>query len=157
MRLMLRTLALLRHGLASGQSYDAELLPEGSAYLVRLAARLAAEGWKPAAILTSPYVRARASAAVLARALDCDAPPWVLHALAPESEPDAALAAITAAAPLATPVLVVAHMPLVGRLSQELVGEDLAFSPGTFVEIAREGEGVARLIRRIGPRDLVGS
>jgi phosphohistidine phosphatase len=153
---MLRTLALLRHGLASGQAAGAELLPEGAAYLRRLGAKLAREGWCPAAILTSPYVRARDSAAVLAGALGCDVPRITLGELIPEAEPEAALAAILAAAPLATPVLVVAHLPLVGRLAQELVGDDPGFSPGTWVEIARDGDGEARLIRRIGPNDLAG-
>jgi phosphohistidine phosphatase len=154
---MLRTLALLRHGLSAGQSPDAALLPEGAAYLRRLGAKLAAEHWQPAAIFTSPYVRARESAAVLASALGCEAPHVTLRALVPEGEPADALAAIAAAAPDAASVLVVSHMPLVGRLAQELVGEDLAFSPGTFVEIAREGEANARLVRRIGPRDMAGA
>jgi phosphohistidine phosphatase len=153
---MLRTLALLRHGLAGGQAAGSDLLPEGAAYLRRLAVKLEAEGWQPAVVLTSPYLRARASAAVLTGALGCKAPLVALDELVPEAEPDAALAAIHAAAPLATPVLVVAHLPLVGRIAQELVGEDPGFSPGTWVEIAREGDGTARLIRRIGPKDLAG-
>jgi phosphohistidine phosphatase len=153
---MHRILALLRHGLASGQSAGSELLPEGAAYLRRLGAKLAAEGWRPAAILTSPYLRARASAAVLAGALGCDAVGVALDELVPEGDPDAALAAIGAAVPLASPLLVVAHLPLVGRLAQELVGEDPGFSPGTLVEIARNGDGTARLLRRIGPQDLAG-
>jgi len=153
---MLRILALLRHGLSDGSGSDAALLPEGAALLVRLGAKLAAEGWKPAAILTSPYRRARESAAVLARALDCVAPVAAVDELVPEGDPVEALAAIAAAAPVASPALVVGHMPLVGRIALELVGDDPGFSPGTFVEIAREGTGVARLLRRVGPRDLAG-
>ena len=68
-----------------------------------------------------------------------------------------ALEAITAAAPLETPVLVVAHLPLLGRLAHELVGEDPSFSPGTLVEIAHEGAGHSRLLRRLGPREVSGS
>lgn len=153
---MLRILALLRHGLASGQSPDAELLPEGVAYLRRLAEKLEREGWRPEQVLCSPYARARDSALVIAIALGCAAPPTMLDELLPEAEPDEALAAITAAAPLAEHVLVVSHLPLVGRLAAELVGEDPGFSPGTLVEIACEGEGPARLVRRVGPRDLAG-
>ena len=74
----------------------------------------------------------------------------------PDSEPDEALRAIADAAPLDSPVLVVSHLPLVGRLTQELIGDDPGFSPGTFVEIVREGDGPARLLRRVGPRDLEG-
>ena len=153
---MLRVLALLRHGLASGQARSAPLLPEGTAYLRRLGAVLRAEHWRPGVILTSPYVRASDSAAILALTLGCTRAPQALEELAPEIEPALALAAILAADPQATPILVVSHLPLVGRLAHELLGEDPGFSPGTFVEIEREGSGVARLIRHIRPRDLAG-
>lgn len=154
MHFMLRNLALLRHGLASGQGPDAGLLPEGTAYLRRLGERLESEGWRPAAVVTSPYRRARESAMVIAAALGALTQIQVLEELAPEAEPDAAIAAILDRVPFATPVLVVTHLPLVGRLAQELVGEDPGFSPGTFVEIVHEGDGDARLLRRIGPREL---
>ena len=115
---MLRSLALLRHGLAAGQRTAAALLPEGAAYLEWLGVKLAARGSNPPRILTSPYVRARASAVVLARALGCDVPHVVLRELAPESRSGPGAGRASAPhAPAATPVLVVAHMPLVGRLS----------------------------------------
>ncbi|MEQ1832231.1 MAG: histidine phosphatase family protein [Candidatus Eisenbacteria bacterium] len=152
---MIRVLALLRHGLAAGQAPNAELLPEGAAYLRRLGAMLRAEGWAPAAVLTSPYDRARTSAVVMIESLGLSRTPQVLDELVPEGEPSDALAAITAAAPLDSPVLVVAHLPLLGRLVHELVGDDPSFSPGTFVELAREGDSHTRLLRRIGPRDIV--
>lgn len=151
---MVRNLALLRHGIAAGQGADAGLLPEGTAYLRRLGERLEAEGWRPAAVATSPYRRARESAMVVAAALGSLTEIHVLPELSPDNEPEVALAAITRRMPLATPVLVVTHLPLVGRLAQELVGDDPGFAPGTFVEIVREGEGDARLLRRIGPNDL---
>lgn len=153
---MIRSLALLRHGLASGQAPEAALLPEGGAYLRRLAAVLEAGGWRPKRVLSSPYVRARESAAIMLGALSLALPVELLPDLIPESEPDEALRAIAEAAPLDSPVLVVSHLPLVGRISQELIGDDPGFSPGTFVEILREGEGPARLLRRVGPRDLDG-
>ncbi len=151
---MLRILALLRHGLAGGQGPDAGLLPEGSRYLRHLGQRLEAAGWRPAAVVTSPYRRARETALLVTGMLGGAVEPHVLDELVPEAEPRVALAAILARVPLATPVLVVSHLPLVGRLAQELIGEDPGFSPGTFVEIVREGDGGARLLRRIGPRDL---
>jgi len=151
---MLRVLALLRHGLAAGQAADSRLLPEGRAYLERLGAKLEAEGWRPAAVLTSPYARAKESAAVLVRALGAEVPSRALDELVPEGDAEVALEAVTAAAPLATPVLVVAHMPLLGQMALELVGEAPGFSPGTLVEIAREGQGGGRLLRRIGPQDM---
>ena len=151
---MLRVLALLRHGLASGQDADAPLQPEGEAYLRRLGAKLESEGWQPDAILASPLLRAQDTAAIVANAVGAEAPRQSLRTLLPETDPEAALAAILAAAPLANRILVVAHMPLLGRMTQELIGDDPGFSPGTLVEIAREGDGVARLLRRVGPRDV---
>lgn len=152
---MIRVLALLRHGLAAGQTPNSELLPDGAVYLRRLGAMLRAEGWAPAAVLTSPYVRAQASAHVMVESLGLTLTPTVLEALVPESEPADALAAIQAAEPESALVLVVAHLPLLGRFAHELLGEDPTFSPGTLVEIAREGDGHSRLLRRIGPRDIV--
>lgn len=153
---MLRSLALLRHGLATGQAPTAALLPEGGVYLRRLAAVLVADGWAPKRVLCSPYVRARESAEIMVRAMSLTVPIEVVGDLIPESEPDDALRAIADAAPLDSPVLVVSHLPLVGRIAQELIGDDPTFSPGTFVEIVREGDGPARLLRRVGPRDLDG-
>ena len=49
---------------------------------------------------------------------------------------------------------IVRLVAVAGLLAQELVGDDPGFSPGTLVEIAREGNGVARVLRRIGPRDV---
>ena len=156
LQLMIRNLALLRHGLANGQGPEAGLLPEGRAYLQRLARRLESEGWRPEAIVTSPYRRARESAQVLSESLGVGTETHVLQDLVPDADPDEALAAIRLAVPVATPVLIVTHLPLVGLLMQELTGDDESFSPGTFVEVAREGDGVARRLRRIGPRDLNG-
>ena len=151
---MLRVLALLRHGLAAGQDADARLLPEGEAYLRRLGAKLETEGWRPAAILASPHARALESATIVAGTVGCELRPRTLAELVPEADPEIALEAIIAAAPLAAHILVVGHQPLLGLLAQELVGDDPGFSPGTLVEIAREGNGVARVLRRIGPRDV---
>lgn len=152
---MIRVIGLMRHGLATGQAPEAALLPEGADYLRRLAAKLDRESWPhPPVVLSSPYRRARESAQVMVEALHLTAAITLLDELIPESEPAEALAAILAAAPTASPLLVVSHLPLVGRLSMELTGEDPGFSPGTFVEIVREGEGAARLLRKLGPRDI---
>jgi len=153
---MIRTVALLRHGLASGQGPDAALLPEGAEQLRRLADRLEQEGWRPMLVVSSPYRRARESALLVASTLQVATTLQVLPDLVPESDPDEALDAVQAAGPLATPILVVSHLPLVGLLAEHLVGEDPGFPPGTFVEIAREGDGGSRLLRRIAPRDLNG-
>src|SRR5262249_44480912 len=151
---MLRTLALLRHGLASGQGPDATLVPEGVRQMERLSAALRAGAWRPDVVLSSPYARALESARTLARGVGCEAPPVVLHELLPEREPLEAMQAIDAAAPGVASILVVSHLPLVGRLAFELTHQEVAFSPGTFAELRRDGEGHARLVRRIAPQEL---
>ena len=151
---MIRLIALVRHGLASGQDPEAALLPEGAEQLHRLGALLEGQGWRAQAVLTSPYRRARESAEVLARMIAPGAEVRVLDELMPDTEPDEAVAAVLRAAPLESPVLLVSHLPLVARFAEELLGENLAFSPATFVEIVRDGDGASRLLRRLGPRDL---
>jgi phosphohistidine phosphatase SixA len=151
---MPRTLALLRHGRAAGQGPDAVLTPEGAQQLEKVAAVLKAEGWRPAAMFVSPYSRALESARVFAAALGLGKPAAVLEELIPESEPVEALAAIDAAAPGHASILVVSHMPLVARIANELTGEDLSFTPATFVEIADQGDGQVRLVRRLSPEEM---
>ena len=153
---MIRIFALLRHGLASGQGPHAALLPEGAVELRRLAALLAAENWRPEAVVTSPYRRAQESAEIMVAALAPESDIHVLRELRPDVDPEEALDAVLTVLPLASPILLVSHLPLVARIAGELVGEEPAFSPGTLVEIARDGAGPARIVRRIGPRDLPG-
>jgi len=148
---MVRALALLRHGLASGQGPDAALVPQGTRQIERLASALRAEGWRPDLVLSSPYARALESARTLAGGVGYEAPPLVLHELLPESEPLDALQAIDAAAPGVASILVVSHLPLVGRLTFELTHQEVPFSPGTFVELRHDSDGLARLVRRIAP------
>lgn len=151
---MLRTLALLRHGRATGQGFDAPLAPEGVRQLQRLASSLRAEGWRPDVILTSPLARARASARSIAAGLGVASPPVVVDELAPDHEPIDALAAIDAAALQRTTILVVSHLPLVARIALELTGEEVSFAPATLAEIADGGDGTARLVRRVSAEDL---
>ena len=91
---MIRVIALVRHGLASGQGPEAALLPEGTEQLRRLGALLGDQGWAAEAVLTSPYLRARESAEVLARMIAPGAEVRVLDELMPDSEPDEAVAAV---------------------------------------------------------------
>lgn len=151
---MVRILALLRHGQASGQGPDASLTPQGAQQIQRLAAALRAEAWRPAAIFASPLARAKESARTFAAGVGAEQQAIVLHELAPDSEPVDALQAIDAAASGRTPILVVSHLPLVGRIAHELTGQEVPFTPATFVEIADEGNGEARLVRRLSPDEL---
>ncbi|HEV2105707.1 MAG TPA: histidine phosphatase family protein [Candidatus Eisenbacteria bacterium] len=149
------TLALLRHGRATGQGPDAPLTPEGETQVRRLAAHLAREGWRPAAAFTSPYRRARATAELVLAAVAPGLAPRTLAELTPESEPGDALAALRRAGLPAGAVLVVAHLPLLGRLAQHLAGGDAEFGPGTLAEFELAEAG-ARLMRRIAAADLTG-
>jgi len=150
----MRTLALLRHGRATGQGPDAPLMPQGIEQLHKLAAALKAEGWRPAAMLSSPFTRALDSARALAVGLGIAPSPIVLQALIPDSEPLDALNAIDAAAPGSPSILVVSHLPLVARIANELLGEEIGFTPATLVEIADSGDGRAKLVRRLSPDEL---
>jgi phosphohistidine phosphatase SixA len=151
---MLRTLALLRHGRAAGQGPDAPLTPQGVDQLQRLAAVLKAEGWQPAAILSSPLLRALDSARTFAAGIGGAPSPVVVHELSPDKEPLAALRAIDAAAPKERSILVVSHLPLVARIANELTGEEISFTPATLVEIADQGDGTARVVRRVSAEEL---
>ena len=151
---MLRTLALLRHGRAAGQGPDAQLTPEGVQQLQRIAEALRAMGWRPDVILVSPLARAQASARTIAAGLGIASSPVVVPELIPDSEPFDALKGIDAAAPKSASILVVSHLPLVARIAAELTGQEVSFTPATFVEIAHEGEEGARLVRRLSPEDL---
>ena len=151
---MLLTLALLRHGRATGQGAAARLTPEGEAHLARLGTRLANEGWSPDAVFTSPFVRARASAQLVLARIAPALAPIVLDELTPETPPQKAIAALLAARRNAGRVVAVAHLPLLGLLAEQLTGQDPGFLPGTFVEIELASESSGRLLRRIGPEDL---
>lgn len=148
-------IALLRHGRATGQSPDAELMPEGAAYLERLAARLARDGWRPAAACASPYRRARESARIVLARLAPGSAAAEARALIPEANPDAAVDDLLARATESEPLLAVSHLPLVARVAFALSGDDVEFLPGSFAEFevdpaTREG----RLVRRLGPEEL---
>lgn len=151
---MSRTLVLMRHGLASGQSPDATLIPEGETQVRRLGRLLAREGWTPSHVVTSPYLRAQQTVAALLAELGSSAPIEALPELVPDAEPDDALEAILNATPDAACVLAVAHLPLLDRLLYQVTDEIPGFSPGTFVELTLEGPRRGRIARRIAARDL---
>jgi phosphohistidine phosphatase len=149
------TLGFIRHGRATGQGPDSDLLPEGAAYVATLGRRLAREGWKPLDAFTSPYLRARETARIVLGEMASDVVPHVLHELTPDQAPSRALDALLAHRLPAGRVLVVAHMPLLGRLTDELTDEPQEFYPGTFVEIQLDAEKRRGwLMRSIGPDEL---
>ena len=113
-----RTVWLVRHARAAlrgplGDDPGRPLVPAGLAQARRLAGALAAWGERPDAVLTSPWLRAAATA----EALRGDAPVRVVEALA-APDPAAASAAILAAlGPHERTVAVVGHEPWLGWLA----------------------------------------
>ena len=149
---MSRILCLLRHGRATGQGPEAELTPEGAAYVSALGVRLAAEGWRPEKVYSSPYRRARETARIVLAEAGPDLTPELLEDLTPETTPAEALAALLTAGLPAGRTLVVAHLPLLGLLCEHLADDDPGFHPGTFVEIELAEDGASGMILRvIGP------
>lgn len=149
-------LDLVRHGhavAAHPQGDAARTLSErGRQEVARLAADLAARGWRPECAFTSPLARARQTATLL---LSTTAPPSlaVLDVLEPDVDPDEALGSL-AAATLPGHVVLVSHLPLLGLLAKALTGEDPGFDPASFVRIELDGElarNAGRLTLQIHP------
>jgi len=132
-------LDILRHGLAlpAGPAGDRQrrLSPEGVCRLTALAARLASEGWRPARIFSSPFLRAMESAEILARAAGVPPAVEALSALEPDSEPAEILDGLAGCGVMAGHVLLVGHQPLLGRLAGYLAGADRPLSPGMLLRV----------------------
>jgi phosphohistidine phosphatase SixA len=124
-------LYLVRHAEAApGEPDDLRPLTPGGRIAARdLGERLAAQGVAPAAVLSSPLLRARETAAELSRSLGCD--PQTDERLAPGATAETVRAAI---AGRGDAVVVVGHQPDCGRIAAELSGGDEpAFPPAGLV------------------------
>lgn len=120
-------LYLVRHAEAArGEPDDLRPLTASGREAARsLAARLAADGVHPDAVLTSPLLRARQTATELGRALACEPEPD--ERLAPGATAETVRAAV---AGRGEEVVVVAHQPDCGRIAAELGdGPEPAFPP----------------------------
>lgn len=109
-------------------------------------------------ILSSPLVRARQTADVLARGLDVAAPVQMLDALMPSHQAADVLTRVREAvsqAPGATVVAVVGHEPDLGRLADALAGAatGLAFRKGSAVCVTGR-PGAATCVWHLRPRML---
>ena len=126
-------LYLVRHAEAASGDPD-ELRPltqEGRAAARELAQRLAAEGVRPDAVLTSPLLRARETAAELARPAGLEAEPD--DRLAPGASPEDVRAAAGERGQI---VVVVGHQPDCGKIAAALTGGvEPAFPPAGMVAI----------------------
>jgi phosphohistidine phosphatase len=126
-------LLLIRHADALPGEPDAArtLSQEGRAAARQLGERLATEGVRPTAILTSPLLRARETGEALAAALDCDAEPS--DAIAPGATAEAVRSAV---AGRGETVIVVGHQPDCGRIAAALGdGTEPAFPPAGVADL----------------------
>jgi phosphohistidine phosphatase len=129
-------LLLIRHADAPAGSPDEprSLSAEGRAAARALGERLAVDGIRPAAILTSPLLRARETADALAAALGCAAEPT--QALAPGATADSVRRAV---AGRGETVIAVGHQPDCGRIAAALGdGTEPSFPPAGLVELQLE-------------------
>jgi phosphohistidine phosphatase len=124
-------LYLVRHAeAASGEPDDLRPLTAAGRETARaLGTRLAVEGARPSAVLSSPLLRARETAAELCRALDCE--PEADERLAPGATADDVRAAV---AGRGDEVVVIGHQPDCSEIVAELSGDTKpAFPPGGVV------------------------
>jgi phosphohistidine phosphatase len=138
---------IVRHGeaAASAPGGDAErpLTARGREAVRALAADLAAHGWAPDRVFSSPYVRARQTAEVLARHGAPGLAPVTLECLVPGADPGDLLAELVALGHTRGHVVLVSHMPLVALLTRLLTGTALAYIPAMLCRIECDGAPAA--------------
>ena len=126
-------LVIVRHAEAASGEPD-ELRPltsEGRDAARALGQRLASEGVRPDAVLTSPLLRARETAQELARQTGLEAEPD--ERLAPGATAEAVRAAVEERGET---VIVVGHQPDCSRIAAALAGgEEPAFPPAGMLSI----------------------
>lgn len=112
-------LLIMRHGEAGWHTLDHErtLTEAGRLQAAECAKQIAASSWRPERIWSSPYVRARQTAAIASEILNC--PVEEKPFITPEDDPGLCLNALLEHPPV--PLMLVSHMPLVGSLSTLLV------------------------------------
>jgi phosphohistidine phosphatase len=126
-------LFLVRHADAAPGEPDElrRLTPEGREQARSLGERLAAQGVRPDAVLTSPLLRARETAAAIAHEVGCDSEPS--DALAPGATATEVRAAV---AGRGETVIVIGHQPDCGRIAAELGdGVEPSFPPAGIVQL----------------------
>lgn len=112
-------LLIMRHGEAGWHTLDQEreLTEAGRLGVAEVAARIAESPWRPNLIWSSPYVRARQTAAIVSEILNCPVEEKMF--ITPDDDPGECLDALIEHHE--SPLLIVSHMPLVGGLATLLV------------------------------------
>ncbi len=135
-------LYLMQHGDAVSKEVDPNrpLSETGQAQIRRLAELLENHGHRPSHVFHSGKLRATQTADILAAALVPGLESEEMAGLGPKDSPDALIDELSKRA---DDMLLVSHMPLVGRLVNRLVGgaEDnviVAFLPGSIACLERD-------------------
>jgi phosphohistidine phosphatase len=119
---------LLRHGLAEerapsgpGRDADRRLTPKGKRKVWRVAAAMEALGLRFDAILSSPYVRARETAEIVAEAFNLAGALSFVSALTPGGSHEMLVRALRELKPRPEAVLLVGHEPHLSEFASLLV------------------------------------
>jgi phosphohistidine phosphatase len=135
-------LSLLRHGIAAARGKpeyenDSErpLTPKGERQMRRIAKGIRASGLSYDLILSSPYVRAKQTAEIVAQVLSAPEGILVAEALTPESNPRQLIDALRTDHHEQQDVLLVGHEPYLSRLISIL----LTGGPNLSVTMKRGG------------------
>lgn len=134
-------LDLLRHGEAVAGDPDAmrPLSRAGRQAIARLAETFAREGWRPAAVWSSPLLRAQQSASILVARACPGIEIETLEILTPDTEPEQVVTELVARG-VREHVMLVSHQPLVGRLVMHLTsGQGTGIPPGSLIRVEFAG------------------
>jgi phosphohistidine phosphatase len=135
-------LYLVRHGEAKAEAEDTArpLTERGRAAVERLGRAAAARGVEVAEIRHSGLLRARQTAEILAAHLRPRGGVRATTGLAPDDDPDVALAECQEAG---EPLVLVGHLPHLARLEARLTGRqtELSLQPGSMLALARGADG----------------
>ena len=146
-------LYLLRHGKAevgSGSDAQRQLTPAGVSRMQTAARVIARLKIRPARIFSSPRVRARQTADIVAAALDCQVE---VRGSLDYGFSVADLPALHASLPPGTDLLCVGHNPYLPMMVQELCGGYVTMKPGGLARIRLDpGERAGYLEWLIAPR-----
>lgn len=112
-------LIIMRHGEAGWHTLDQdrELTEAGRRGVASVASQIASSPWRPELIWSSPYTRARQTAAIAAELLNCPVEEKLF--ITPDDDPGRCLDALLECH--TSPLMLVSHMPLVGGLATLLV------------------------------------
>ena len=152
----------MRHGPAedvagSGRDFDRALTAAGRTRVARVAEVLKREGEIPATVWTSPLVRAKETAALVAAICGLPGPPGVAEALAAGSDGRAFLdGLLEVGAGGDASVMLVGHEPDMTELLQHALRDERSgqgFDKAEVVVVAVTG-AARRLERTLDPREL---